>query len=125
MESGRIPVVLIPPVESGSTLVLEAARLARDVASGVVVVVEGHHPGLVSRMTVAESRTGGVPQAARTTQVGEDLDGEVYVKPSLTLLNATARLKRKPLRSVEKCQLMVPVLNVVLLLLITSVMARL
>lgn len=121
MESGRT-LDLIPPVESGSTLVLEAARLARDVASGVVVVVEGHHPGLVSRMTVAESRTGGVPQAA--TQVGEDLDGEVYVKPSLTLLNATARLKRKPLRSVAKSKLMVPVLNVVLLPLITSVMVR-
>ena len=122
MESGRT-LDLIPPVESGSTLVLEAARLARDVASGVVVVVEGHHPGLVSRMTVAESRTGGVPQVA--TQVGEDLNGEVYAKPSLTLPPAmVANLRRKPPRSVKKFQLMVPVLNVALLPLITSVMVR-
>ena len=121
MESGRTP-DLIPPVESGSTLVLEVARLTRDVASGVVVVVEGHHPGLVSQMTV-ESRTGSAPQVA--IQVGEDLNGEVYVKPSLTLQNATAaNLRRKPLRNVMKLQLMVPVLNVVLLLLITSVMVR-
>ena len=116
---GRIPVVLIPPVESGRT---HTARLTRDVANGVVVVVEGHHPGLVSRMMV-ESRTGGVPQVA--TQVGEDLNGEVYVKPSLTLLNATvANLRRKLPRNVMKLQLMVPVLNVVLLPLITSVMVR-
>jgi len=120
---GRIPVVLIPPVESGTPdLIPPAARLARDVASGVVVVVEGHHPGLVSQMTV-ESRTGGVPQVA--IQVGEDLNGEVYAKPSLTLLNATvANLRRKPPNSVQKLQLMVPVLNVVLLPLITSVMVR-
>ena len=100
MESGRTP-DLIPPVANG-TLVLDTARLTRDVASGVVVVVEGHHPGLVSRMTVAESRTGGVPQVV-ATQVGEDLVGEVYVKPSLTLPPATvANLRRKPLRSVKK-----------------------
>ena len=108
---------------NGTTLLLEAARLTRDVASGVVAVVEVH-PGLASQMTVAESRTGSVPQAARTTQVGENLDGEVYVKPSLTLLNAMELLRTRPLRSVAKSQLMVPVLNGVLLLLITSVMAR-
>ena len=121
MANGRTP-DLIPPVANGSTLVLDTARLTRDVASGVVVVVEGHHPGLVSQMT-AESRTGGVPQVA--TQVGEDLNGEVYAKPSLTLPPATvANLRRKPLKSVKKLKLMVPVLNVALLPLITSVMVR-